>query len=150
MWLKLKIKQQFSHNLKFSQYLFSFTLNSLWRKINVEIILKLWENYCFIFNFNHILKFKNFRVWQNYPLKRNLVPRFTRLARDKGLGGYHPTHVNFLHDHLFLQYMLKHASLFSATHIKHFMVTQSNFYFNHPFFPRLRWPICWSSSLVSW
>ena len=34
------------------------------KKINVEKILKLWENYCFIFNFNHILKFKNFRVWQ--------------------------------------------------------------------------------------
>ena len=30
-------------------------------------ILKLWENCLFIFNFNHILKSKNFRVWQNYP-----------------------------------------------------------------------------------
>ena len=36
---------------------------SLWRKINVDKLLKLWENCGFIFNFNHILKFKNFRVW---------------------------------------------------------------------------------------
>ena len=77
------------------------------------------------------------------PLKRILVPRFTSLARDKGLGGYHPTHVNFLHDHLVLQYMLKHASLFSLTHIKHFMVTQSNSYFNHPFLHWLCWPFSW-------
>ena len=27
-------------------------------------ILELWEKCCFIFNFNPILKFKNFRVWQ--------------------------------------------------------------------------------------
>ena len=63
MWHECFTRRTTSFNLKNNQYLFSFTLNSLWRKINVVKILKLWENCCFIFNFNHILKFKNFRVW---------------------------------------------------------------------------------------
>ena len=43
--------------------LFIFTKFSV-EKINVGKFLKLWENYFLIFNFNHILKSKNFRVWQ--------------------------------------------------------------------------------------
>ena len=42
--------------------LFIFTKFSM-EKINVGKFLKLWENCCFIFNFNHILKSKNFKVW---------------------------------------------------------------------------------------
>ena len=35
------------------------------KRIKVGEILKLCENYCFIFTYNHILKFNNFRLWQN-------------------------------------------------------------------------------------
>jgi len=41
--------------------LFIFTKSSV-EKINVGKFLKLWENCYFIFNFNPILKSKNFRV----------------------------------------------------------------------------------------
>lgn len=64
MWHECITRRTTSFNLKNNQYLFSFTLNSLWRKINVEIFLKLWENYYFIFNFNRILKFKN--LWSHF------------------------------------------------------------------------------------
>ena len=96
------------------------------KRINVEKILKLWENCCFSFSDIHILKSNNFMVWQHYPLKRNLVPRFIRLARDKDLGGWHPTHI---------KYLLKHTSGFLVTHTKHFTDTRSNSTFNYQFFP---------------
>jgi len=42
-------------------FIFFYTEFSV-KKINVGKILNLKENYLFIFNFNHILKFKNFKV----------------------------------------------------------------------------------------
>jgi hypothetical protein len=46
---------------KNNQSLFIFTKFPV-KKSKCWKILKLLENCCFIFNFNHILKFKNFRV----------------------------------------------------------------------------------------
>ena len=67
MWLKLKIIPQFSHNFKIlPTFIFFYTKFSV-KKTNVRKILKLWENCGIIVNLNHILKSKNFKVWQNYP-----------------------------------------------------------------------------------
>ena len=54
------------------------------KETNIGKILKLWEKYCFIFNFNHILKFKNFRVWQE--LKSTFVSSkiYLNERRDEG------------------------------------------------------------------
>ena len=58
-----------------------------------EKILKFWENCYFIFNFNHILKFKNFRVWQHTSSTPSCAPTPTsRCAGRQASGRRTPAH----------------------------------------------------------
>ena len=66
-----------------SNKLYLFLLNSLWRTENVAKILKLWENCLFIFIFNHVLKYKNFRVW-HWESKCVCIGRVTNLLQWTG------------------------------------------------------------------
>ena len=124
MWHECITRRTTSFNLKNNQYLFSFTLNSLWRKINVEKILKLWENCCFIFNFNHILKFKNFRVWQNYPPKKESRPEIHKVSKRQRFR-WVPSNTLTVFLIIPSYNMSSNLHFFFATHTKHFMDTHS-------------------------